>query len=110
MKTTYSGMQYWVLGSLVALAIAAGSALILAPVHAQTSITLNPISKQLGVGSSGADVRTLQTLLATSQSAYPAGIVSGYHVDLVLQHVFDRCLRQYRSNEAGRLRRALKSS
>jgi hypothetical protein len=37
------------------------------------------INNQMAIGSTGIDVRQLQTLLATSNSLYPAGIVSGYY-------------------------------
>lgn len=37
------------------------------------------LTSQIGVGSSGASVTTLQTFLATNSSVYPAGLVTGYY-------------------------------
>ena len=45
--------------------------------HAAT--TLSPISAPLDLGASGEDVRTLQTLLASSPTVYPAGLITGYY-------------------------------
>jgi len=49
--------------------------------HAQ-SADRTPISKTLGVGSSGSDVTRLQTFLTASPSVYPQDIVSGYYGSL----------------------------
>lgn len=37
------------------------------------------ITRQVGVGSTGASVTALQTLLATSHTLYPAGLITGYY-------------------------------
>ena len=77
----------WSALSLAALAFAVGSVLVLSPVHAQSVTPLTPLSSQLGIGSTGANVRTLQTFLATSPTAYPAGIISGYYGTLTANAV-----------------------
>jgi peptidoglycan hydrolase-like protein with peptidoglycan-binding domain len=41
-----------------------------------------PLTTQLGLGSTGANVSALQKYLATSPTLYPAGIVSGYYGQL----------------------------
>lgn len=37
------------------------------------------ISTQMGIGSTGADVRTLQTYLAANPELYPSGLITGYY-------------------------------
>ncbi len=57
------------LGSLVAALI-----FMLSPVTASAA----PISRQLELGMSGADVSSLQTFLAQDPSVYPSGLITGY--------------------------------
>lgn len=44
--------------------------------------TFTPISRYLGVGDSGADVRNLQLFLASNSLVYPQGLVTGYYGSL----------------------------
>lgn len=64
-------------GALLVLACAGVVALLtLTPTRAATP---TPITGSLDLGSSGEEVRTLQTLLASSRTVYPAGLVTGYY-------------------------------
>lgn len=48
-------------------------------VSASTAHAASAISRQMSLGSSGASVTQLQTLLATSPTLYPAALVTGYY-------------------------------
>jgi hypothetical protein len=52
--------------------------LLLSPA-ASRAAGLAALAGQLGIGSQGASVTTLQTLLATDPNAYPQGLVTGYY-------------------------------
>lgn len=47
----------------------------------------NTISRQLSIGSRGADVTTLQNFLATDKTIYPEGLVTGYYGTLTARAV-----------------------
>lgn len=70
-------LLHWALGTTLALIGGAASFAFIA--HAQSTTTPTLIGNELAFGSSGADVKTLQTLLATSAAVYPAGLVTGYY-------------------------------
>ncbi len=64
------------------LAIFVSSSLVLVlfafPFFVQKAEALSPISSSLDIGSTGADVSTLQTFLAQDTSIYLQGLVTGY--------------------------------
>ena len=41
--------------------------------------TFTPLTNQIGIGSTGANVTNLQTFLASNSDIYPAGLVTGYY-------------------------------
>lgn len=70
-------MTYWFFGAAFAVMFAVGLlSLALPRAHAAP---LPAITSTLDFGARGANVTTLQTLLASSQSLYPAGLVTGYY-------------------------------
>lgn len=70
-------IAYWPVGAVLALTFAVGFLTVaLTRTHAAV---LQPIGSSLDIGSTGQDVTTLQTLLASSPSLYPAGLVTGYY-------------------------------
>ncbi|KKW43277.1 MAG: Muramoyl-pentapeptide carboxypeptidase [Parcubacteria group bacterium GW2011_GWB1_57_6] len=69
--------MYWFVGAVFALLFAVGLVSMALP-RAQAA-TLMPITRQLDFGSTGTDVSTLQTLLASSPALYPAALVTGYY-------------------------------
>lgn len=68
---------YWQAFAVVAVLSSALAAFAFA--HAQTVGARTTIGSQLQLGSTGDDVKTLQTYLATNTKIYPEGIVSGYY-------------------------------
>lgn len=67
---------YWFAGAVFALLFAVGLLTVALP---RAQAALQPIARQLDVGSTGADVTTLQTLLASSPTLYPEALVTGYY-------------------------------
>ncbi len=61
---------------VIASAIVGASVLSATPAFA---LDTTPLSTQMGMGSSGAQVSRLQTFLAMEPAIYPAGLVTGYY-------------------------------
>jgi len=70
----------WLVGAVCAL-LFAGSVASFTLMNALNAhaASLPQITSSLAIGSSGQNVMTLQTLLATSHNVYPAGLVTGYY-------------------------------
>lgn len=81
LSVSNSGMNtrtaFWLFGGAFALLFAVGIFSI--AITRARAATFSPITNSLDVGSRGADVTTLQSLLATSPALYPAALVTGYY-------------------------------
>ena len=64
--------KYLILAGVAIAPMMLAASAIVAPAFAVTYI-----SNEIGVGSTGADVSTLQTFLATNSTIYPQGLVTG---------------------------------
>lgn len=51
------------------------------------AVTFTPISRYLGIGDTGTDVRNLQIFLASNSLVYPQGLVTGYYGSLTANAV-----------------------